>query len=57
MAKKETSSEVSSIAARCLSFPETATHAEIKSMAASCLSQDETPGVIKKVRKFVQGLK
>ena len=41
---KETSSRISSIAARCVSFPETATQAEIKSMAASCLSQDETKG-------------
>ncbi len=44
MAKKETSSRISTIAAKCLMHPDQATHAEIKALAASCLSQDETKG-------------
>ncbi len=44
MAKKETSSRISSIAARALDDPGKVTYTEIRSMAASCLSQDETKG-------------
>jgi len=44
MPKKETSSRVSTIAAKCVRYPKKATLADIKTMAASCLSQDETAG-------------
>ena len=44
MATKETSSRISTIAAKCMKHPQKATHADIKALAASCLSQDETKG-------------
>jgi len=53
MPKKETSSRISTIAAKCWKHPEKATFVDIRSMAASCLSQDETKGqgVISKMKK------
>ncbi len=44
MARKETSSRISTIAAKCLKYPHKATRSDIKALAASCLSQDETTG-------------
>ena len=43
-AGKESSNEMSSLAARLLRHPQDATLSEIKSLAASVLSQDETKG-------------
>ena len=42
--KKETSQEISRIAAIAINSPEKITLDQIKSMAASLLSQDETKG-------------
>ncbi len=44
MAKKETSSRISSIAARGAKHPGSLTLKEIKAVCASALSQDETKG-------------
>jgi len=44
MGKKQTSSRVSTIAAKGVRAPSTLTAAEIKTVCASVLSQDETAG-------------
>lgn len=54
MGKKQTSSPVSSLAARVLQGYEP-TRREIETLAASALSQDETPGIVRRTVARVFG--